>query len=879
MRRISLVTSTLLLASFGLLSISDSADVAQATTQLPRTVRPTHYDVAIVPDIKALTFDGKVSIAIDVLEATNSITLNALDMNFSSVALLDGKGAKSNGEPKIQVSEKDQTATFTFAKQIAKGSYNLGLEYKGKIGTQASGLFAIDYHTKDGDKRALYTQFENSDARRMIPSWDEPAYKATFTLETTVPSNLMAVSNMPISQKTDAGAGRSRIRFGQSPKMSSYLLFYGLGEFERVTAKVGETEVGVVVQKGVASQAAFALESSQKVLREYNDYFGMPYPLPKLDNVASPGSSQFFSAMENWGAIYTFEDSILLDPTISTQADKQGAFTVAAHEIAHQWFGDLVTMSWWDDLWLNEGFASWMEGRTTEKLHPEWNTALSAVNDREAAISRDSLATTHPVVQHIATVEQASQAFDSITYQKGEAVIRMLEGYVGADAWRDGVRLYMKKHAYANTVSDDLWREIEAAAKKPILDIAHDFTLQPGVPLISVEDAACSGGNTTLQLSQGEFSKDQPNKKSLSWRVPVIAKPVGNGTPVRTIVTGGKATMTIPGCNPIVVNAGQSGYYRTRYAPKQFAQIKNSYASLAAIDQLGIFSDTLSMGLAGLEPTSNALDLVVAMPADADPMIWRTVAGALYSINDYYGKGAQGDKFRAFASAHLTPVFAKIGWTAKPGEADTIAILRNQLISVLSALGNKEVIAEAQRRYAASKSDPATLPAAIRKTVLGVIARHADAATWDQLHAQAVNEKTPMIRDQIYSLLASTEDEALARRALDLALTAEPGATNSAGMISRVADLHPDLAFDFAIANLSKVDEKLDGSARRRFYPRLASGSRNASMIQKVDAYAIAHVPPESRRDAETAKASITYRIKVRTERLPSIDQWLSKKG
>ena len=247
--------------------------------------------------------------------------------------------------------------------------------------------------------------------------------------------------------------------------------------------------------------------------------------------------------MENWGAIFSFEYILLVDPSISTQADRQTIFSVAAHEISHKWFGDLVTMAWWDDLWLNEGFASWMAGRTTEKLHPEWNTALGAVENRDEAMARDALATTHPVVQHIETVEQASQAFDAITYQKGEAVIRMLEGYVGATAWRAGVRRYMQRHAYGNTVSDDLWRAMEASAGKPITAIAHDFTLQPGVPLITVGESTCSGGASRVRLTQGEFSKDQPDKKPLAWRVPVILRSVGGGEPVRTLVSGGAASV------------------------------------------------------------------------------------------------------------------------------------------------------------------------------------------------------------------------------------------------------------------------------------------------------------------------------------------------
>jgi len=493
MRRILATAIVLALAGFIVAPVASGApangDDAQTTTQLPRGVRPTHYDVAIVPDAAKLQFNGKVTVAIDVLQPTSSITLNAMNMTFSKVTLASAAGNTASAIPKVTIDEKAQTATFTFDKAIAPGSYQLAMEYTGKIETQANGLFAIDYENKAGKQRALFTQFESADARRFIPSWDEPAFKATFDLTVTVPSALMAISNMPTAQRTDLGDGRARVRFAQSPKMSTYLLFFGLGDFDRATATVDGTEVGVVTQKGSTAQAAFALESAQAILHEYNTYFDTPYPLPKLDNIASPGSSESFSAMENWGAIYTFEYVLLLDPTISTASDRQGVFDVQAHEMAHQWFGDLVTMKWWDDIWLNEGFASWMQGRTTAKLHPEWNTALDAVNVREAAMNRDAMVTTHPIVQHSDTVEEASEAFDAISYSKGEAVINMLEAYVGADAWRDGVRRYIKAHAYGNTVTNDLWREVEVTAGKPITDIAHEFTLQPGIPLIRVEQA------------------------------------------------------------------------------------------------------------------------------------------------------------------------------------------------------------------------------------------------------------------------------------------------------------------------------------------------------------------------------------------------------
>ncbi|MBC7506407.1 MAG: M1 family metallopeptidase, partial [Sandarakinorhabdus sp.] len=585
-----------------------------------------------------------------------------------------------------------------------------------------------------------------------------------------------------------------------------------------------------------------------------------------------PGRSQFFGAMENWGAIFTFESAILLDPSVETQADKERSFSVSAHEMAHQWFGDLVTMAWWDDLWLNEGFASWMEGRTTARLHPEWNTALDSIGGREAAMGLDALKTTHPVVQHVETVEQASQAFDSITYQKGEAVIRMLEDYVGADAWRAGVRAYMKKHAYGNTVTDDLWREIDAASPgKPITEIAHRFTLQPGVPLIRVGAATCADGATSLALTQAEFSKDAPDKTPVQWPVPVIAR--SGGAPVRAVVNGA-ATLKLPGCGPVVVNAGQTGYYRTLYAPAAMHAFTGVFAKLPAIDQLGIMADSWALGLAGYQPAADVLDLAAATPVTADPQVWQRIAGVFTAIDGYYTGDARQAGFRRFSVSRLQPVFAATGWLAKPGEAAPMANLRNVLISTLGNLGDAAVIAEARRRYAAND-----LPAPIRRAALGVVARNADAVMWDRLHADAAAEKTPLVRTQLYDLLATPADPALATLALALALTDEPGATTSAGIIAGVARNHPDQAYDFAVANMPGVDKIVDSTSRSRFFPRLASGSADPAMIGKLNAYAAKYLSADARRDAEIAAADIAYRIKIKQTRLPAIGTWLDAHG
>ena len=884
MRRLlsSTAAAVLLLAAVGVTdgalaaSKTPGATAQTVTTQLPRTVVPSHYDVAFTPDAANLTFTGSVRITVEVLEPTKTIVLQAHELTFAKASIKgSGKGA---GAATIAVDEKAQTASFTFAKPVTKGRHVLSIDYAGKINTQATGLFALDYETDAGKKRALYTQFQAPDARRFVPSWDEPFYKATFSLTATVPTGQMAISNMPAQKTVDLGGGKSRVTFATSPKMSTYLLFFGLGEFERATIKAGGAEIGVVTKKGDLAQAQFALKSAGPILEWYNDYFGVNYPLPKLDHIAAPGQSQFFAAMENWGAIFYFEYALLMDPALSTQEDREGVYTTVAHETAHQWFGNLVTMAWWDDLWLNEGFATWLEGRTSEKFFPEWNSALNAIAGREYAMGLDALATTHPVVQPMKTVEEASEAFDGITYQKGQAVIGMLESYAGADAWRDGVRSYIKANTYGSTVTDDLWGAVEVAAGKPIKAIARDFTLQPGVPLITVSSAGCVNGASQLTLTQGEFTKDRPGKTPLRWSVPVASRAVSGGAQVQALVENGEARVAVPGCGPVVVNAGQAGYFRTLYTPELFKGLAANFASLQPIDQLGLLSDVYALGLAGLQPATDALDLSIATPISADPKIWSRVTAIHAAVYGYYdGMPAEQAQFRKVALARLSPLMTRVGWTAKAGESGPEATLRGDVIAVLGRLGDPAVVAEAKRRYAADKTDPAAVPGPLRKTILGIVAASADAAGWEAMRAQAKAETNALLRTELYTLLGAARDPVLARRALELAMTDEPGATTSPNIISRVASVHPDLAFDFAVANKAAVEAKVDASGRTGYLSSLGGRSSDPAMLAKLDALTASD--PTLAREVEKAKAAVSYRLSVREGQLPAITAWVKKTG
>lgn len=843
-----------------------SAAAAQVPSQLPRNVRPLRYSISAAPDAANLRFSSSVAIDIEVLEATDTITLNAADLTFSSVTLDGDRNAR------VTINADAQTASFRFDSAVAPGRHRLNIDYAGVINTQAAGLFALDYTTEAGQRRALFTQFEAPDARRFVPSWDEPNFRTPYDLAVVVPAGQQAISNMPEAGREPRPDGSSVVRFQTTPSMSSYLLFLAVGELDRITTTAAGTEIGVVTRRGAGEQGRWALESSARIVPWYNEYFGTPYPLPKLDNVAGPGSSQFFGAMENWGAIFSFESILLVDPAITTESRRQGIFEVAAHEIAHQWFGDLVTMSWWDDLWLNEGFASWMATKATAALHPEWEPLLGRIDGREAAINLDSLQTTHPVVQRLTTVEQISQAFDAITYQKGEAVITMLEDYVGEDAWRRGVQTYIRRHRLGNTQSDDLWRAVEEASGTPVTDIAHQFTLQPGVPLIWVDSATCRGGSTHVTLSQRQFSRDNRDAAPLRWRVPVIAS-AGGRAPLRTLVEG-EMDVSVPGCGPLVVNYGQTGYYRTLYSPGLLTNLTRNFGQLRPLDQIGLLADNWALGLAGYQSPAAALDMADAAPADGNSKLWERIATILGSVNRMYDADpATQARFARYASARLTPILNRLGWAPRANERANDAVLRGEILGIMGFLRDPAVVAEANRRFDAN--DPSVTAGPLRQTILGIVAYNADAARWERLRVMARDERNPLVKGQLYQLLGGARDPALAQRTLDLALTAEPGATNASQLIGSVSGVHPDMAFDFALAHREQVEALVDVSSRSRFLSGLASGSADPAMIEKLNAYAARHLTPESRRPADRAIASIQDRVRVRRDRLPEITRWL----
>ena len=491
---------------------------------------------------------------------TATVTMNQAGLTLTKATLEDGTAAT------IAPDEKAQAVTLTFPHAIAAGAHTLTIAYTGPIPNTPNGIYYDDYKTPSGAaKRMLVTQFEVADARRMFPGWDEPAFKATFQLSVTLPKDLAVVSNMPIATSTPVGASDKHVVFATTPRMSTYLLALIAGDMAAIHGSAGGTQMSVWAPTGEEDQGTYALSVEKNVLPFYNAYFGIPYPLPKLDMIAIPGNYEA-GAMENWGAITYIDDSLLFDPKTSSPRTRETIHLDVAHEMAHQWSGDLVTMGWWDNIWLNEGFATWMENKATDHFNPTWQIWPREHHAREGAMAVDAVPTTHPIQQVIKDESQANSAFDQISYQKGEQIIRMVEDWISPETFRDGMRRYMKAHQYGNTTSADLWAALGAASHRDVARVAAGFTEQPGIPLVHVA-RVCDGKVGTLRLTQDRFTIHDPHPKAETWIIPIsLGAP---GAPTQHVLLTADP-LTLPdkaacGDAPIKANLGEDGYYRVQY--------------------------------------------------------------------------------------------------------------------------------------------------------------------------------------------------------------------------------------------------------------------------------------------------------------------------
>jgi aminopeptidase N len=849
--------------------------------KLPKTVIPVHYAIELTPDLATLKLAGVEVVDIEVREPTARLILNAVDMTFDAAAIDDAEHAE------IALDAAAETATLSFAKPLAAGPHRLRIGFAAKINTFDRGLFFVDYPTDNGTKRMLSSQLEPADARRIFPCWDEPAFKATFALTVTVPQKFLAVGNMPVAREEPIAPDLKRVSFAPTPKMSSYLFVFTTGELERLTADTDGVTVGVVTTLGKREQGRFALDNAVRLLGYYNSYFGIKYPLPKLDLIAVPGG--FGGAMENWGGITFFESRLLFNPASNAETAQRGIFSVLAHEMAHQWFGDLVTMGWWDNLWLNEGFASWMQEKAAEHFYPQWRTWLNGYGQKQYAMTLDARRTSHPIQQPVADQSEAMTAFDGITYNKGQALIRMLENYLGEQAFGDGIRQYMAAHAYDNTTTADLWQALGNAAGKPVTGIAASFTEQDGVPLISA-DTHCSGDEQRMTLHQDRFmivpraakeTTKQTPPSPRAWQVPLAVGPVAGTAPAEILLLEDNAEIPAGSCGEAIkVNLGDVGYFRVEYGPASRAALVKSLAEMTPEDRVNFIADSWAMVQAGRAEAPSYLALIEQLGSDDHRAVWDQVTNTLTGL-DWLARGRpERPALQAYGRARLRPVFDRLGWDASSAN-DEQELLRSRLLTALGEFGDSDILAEAGRRFAGFLQNPASLPTALRDPVTHLVGISADRTSYDTLMALARKSTLTNERLRYYYAAASARDPMLARATLALTLTDELPNTIIGRMINTVASSgeQPQLAWDFVRENFDALATKLGPSFRDEFIANFMTNFSDDAHAAELKAFAPAQATSGGRVTTARALETIAIAADLKDRALPAVDAWIKARN
>ena len=846
--------------------------------KLPKTVVPVHYAIELTPDLQSLALAGTEVVDIELREAGAQLVLNAVNTTFGAVTVDDDAQ-----RAEVALDATAETATLMFPQPLAVGRHRLRIAFTARINRFGSGLFFVDYPTDNGVKRMLSSKLEPADARRIFPCWDEPAFKASFALTVTVPREFLAVGNMPVTREEPVAPDLKRVSFAPTPKMSTYLFVLTVGELERLTAEADGVTIGVVTTAGKRDKGRFALDNAVKLLAWFNDYFGIKYPLPKLDLIAVPGG--FGGAMENWGGITFFESRLLFDSNVNAETARRGIFSILAHEMAHQWFGDLVTMAWWDDLWLNEGFASWMQVKAAEHFYPHWQTWLNGYGQKQFALALDARRTSHPVQQPVADASEAMAAFDGITYNKGQALIRMLENYLGEQAFRDGIRNYMAAHAYGNTTTADLWRALERAAGKPVTGIAASFTGQDGVPLIMAE-TACSGGAQRMTLRQDRFviapARSEAVWPTRNWSIPVAVGPLNLRRPPEVLLLQGSTEIAAGACGEAVkVNLGDIGYYRVEYGANSRATLAAALPLMTPEDRLNFVADSWALVQAGRAEPSSWLALIEKLRSDDHRAVWDQVVNALTRLERLARDRSERPALQGFGRAKLRPVFDRLGWNGSGSGDNDDALLRASLISALGEFGDGDILAEARRRFAGFLQDPQSLPGALRDPVIHLVGIGADRATWETLLALARKTTVTTERLRYYYAAASARDPALARETLALTLTDELPSTLVGGLINAVASAgeQPDLAWEFVQRNFDALAARQGPQFRDAFIPNFMTNFSDDAYAAELARFAPARATSGGRVMTARALETIAISSDVKTRALPAIDAWIKAHG
>jgi puromycin-sensitive aminopeptidase len=755
-----------------------SVFVDSQSYRLPDTVIPERYQIRLTPDLKAFTFAGEETIAVIVRKPVNEIVLNVAELQIHTVAITGVDGKTLQGT--VTLDEALERATFHFPQAIAPGPAHLSLTFSGILNDKLHGFYRSTYKdTQGNDKLLASTQFESTDARRAFPCWDEPAAKAVFQTTLVVDEGLTAISNTSIVRESPLpGTGKKEVVFADTIKMSTYLVAFIVGEFEGTEpVYVDGAPLRVWAIPGKRHLTKFGQEIGAASLEFFSRYYGYKYPGDKLDLIAIPDFAS--GAMENLGAITFRETALLVDEKTATRSEMERVADVVAHENAHMWFGDLVTMRWWNGLWLNEAFATFMEMLAVDQCKPDWQRWTSFAVSRAAAMLVDGLRSTRPIEFPVRLPAEAAGMFDILTYEKGAAVLRMLEQYLGGEVFRRGISEYLRKHEYDNAETTDLWDAIETSSRQPVRTLMDTWVFQPGYPLISV-----GVEQQQVVLSQQIFQY-LPNNADAErrWHVPLFirAKTAAGVHTQTALLTDRELRISLPASPEwVIVNAGGHGFYRIRYSPDLLTRLTtNVHEKLSAVERFNMVNDTWAATLAGLTPLTTYLDLLKLFRNETDHNVWTAIVGSchyLYRLLDIKQRPA----LQTFIRTLLGPITQRLGWSPQPGEHELLSQLRGELLGALGTLGNDPTTqAEAKARYQQYKTNPSAVDRNVVPALVSILAHIGDKAEYEEFHATVKTAKTPQEEQRYLFALAAFRQPELLQQTLEMTISGEVRTQNA----------------------------------------------------------------------------------------------------
>ena len=734
--------------------------------RLPRHVEPCRYDLTLTPDLDAGTFAGEERVEVVVHEPTAEVVLNALDLAIVDAELVaeDGKALAAT----VVLHADDERAVLTLDGTAEPGTWWLHVTFTGAIDDSLKGWYRSTFTDDDGTEHVIAaTQLEPTDARRVFPCWDEPDRKAVFSVTLIVDDDLLAVSNSPVVEEADLGNGKRQVRFGDTMVMSTYLVALVVGPLVATEPRDADgTPLRVICRPGSEHLSGFALDLAAHSLRFFADYFGIAYPAEKLDLVALPDFAM--GAMENLGAVTFRENLLLVDPAAASRVELERIADVVAHEVAHMWFGDLVTMRWWNGIWLNEAFATFMELLCVDAFRPEWKRWVTFGTSRAAALATDALASTRAIEFPVVRAAEAEEMFDPLTYQKGGGVLRMLEQYLGADVFRKGIAAYIHRHRYGNTETADLWDAIEEASGEPARTTMDSWIFQGGHPVVSV-----AAGRSGVVLRQRRF-RFLPTDDDARWRVPVTLRAGVGGEVVHRRLLLDEAEVEIDLGGPpdwVVVNEGGWGVYRVAYEAGLLRALLARVDELDALERFTLANDTWALVLAGQSSLDDFLDLARILAADEDnPNVWAVLLGGLDLLERSVPEHRRPE-VRELVRSLCRPAFERVGWTAEPDEPETRGTLRASLLRALGVLGeDSEVRDRAAELFRQLGSNANAADPDVAGAVVTVVAHTGDEDDYEEMVRRWQKADTPQDELRHLYALAGFEEPTLVQRTLERTL-------------------------------------------------------------------------------------------------------------